>query len=66
MNLPTFSSSPKPIVADDWLRTINTKLDTIRAQGAERVRFVAHQLEGSAAKWWDSYQITYPDVNGIA
>ena len=65
LNPPTFSSSPEPIVADDWLRTINKKLDTIQAQGAERVRFAAHQLEGPAAEWWDNYQITYPDINAI-
>src|SRR3954468_2459267 len=62
LNPPTFSSSPEPIVADDWLRTINKKLDTIQAQGEEKVRFAAHQLEGPAAEWWDNYQITYPDI----
>ena len=29
LNPPIFSSSLEPIVADDWLRTINKKLDTI-------------------------------------
>src|SRR3954465_7621681 len=62
LNPPTFSSSPEPIVADDWLRTINKKLDTIQAHGEEKVRFAAHQLEGPAAEWWDNYQITYPDI----
>ena len=66
LNPPTFSSSPEPIVADDWLRTINKKLDTIQAQGEERVRFAAHQLEGPAAEWWDNYQITYPDIATIS
>jgi hypothetical protein len=65
LNPPSFSSSSEPIAADDWLRTINKKLDTIEAQEAERVRFAAHQLEGPAAEWWDNYQITYPDVNAI-
>jgi hypothetical protein len=65
LNPPTFSSSTEPIVADDWLRTINKKLNTIQADGAERVRFAAHQLEGSAAEWWDNYQVTYPDINAI-
>jgi hypothetical protein len=65
LNPPSFSSSSEPIVADDWLRTINNKLDTIEAQEVERVWFAAHQLEGPAAEWWDNYQITYPDVNTI-
>jgi hypothetical protein len=25
----------------------------------------AHQLEGSAAEWWDNYQVSYPDINAI-
>ncbi|KAK1649215.1 hypothetical protein QYE76_067020 [Lolium multiflorum] len=65
LNPPTFSSSPEPIVADDWLRTINKKLDTIQAHGEEKVRFAAHQLEGPAAEWWDNYQITYPDITAV-
>ncbi|KAM0869459.1 hypothetical protein ACQ4PT_040664 [Festuca glaucescens] len=65
LNPPTFSSSPEPIVADDWLRTINKKLDTIQAHGEEKVRFAAHQLEGPAAEWWDNYQITYTDIAAI-
>ncbi|XP_071674479.1 uncharacterized protein [Lolium perenne] len=65
LNPPTFSNSPEPIVADDWLRTINKKLDTIQAHGEEKVRFAAHQLEGPAAEWWDNYQITYPDIAAI-
>ncbi|XP_071678354.1 uncharacterized protein [Lolium perenne] len=65
LNPPTSSNSPEPIVADDWLRTINKKLDTIQAHGEEKVRFAAHQLEGPAAEWWDNYQITYPDIAAI-
>jgi hypothetical protein len=65
LNPPSFLSSSEPIAADDWLRTINKKLDTIETQEAESVRFDAHQLEGPAAEWWDNNQITYPDVNAI-
>ena len=65
LNPPTFSSSSEPIAADDWLRTTNKKLDTVQAQGAERVRLAAHQLEGSAAEWWDNYQVSYPDIADI-
>ena len=33
---------------------------TIGCIDAEKVRFAAHLLEGPAADWWDSYQITHP------
>ena len=57
LNLPVFSSSTEPIVADDWLRKIGRELTTIVA---EKVRFAAHQLDGPAASWWENYTVTYP------
>ena len=33
---------------------------TIECTYAEKIRFTAHLLEGPAADWWESYQITYP------
>src|SRR4051812_42364941 len=38
LNPPTFTSSAEPIIADDWLHTINKKLDTVQAAGSDRVR----------------------------
>jgi hypothetical protein len=31
---------------------------------AKKVRFAAHLLEGPAASWWDTYQITHP-IEGV-
>lgn len=53
LNPQRFSSSPEPIVADDWLRAVNKNLDTVGCTDAERVRFASHLLEGPAAAWWD-------------
>jgi hypothetical protein len=33
---------------------------TIGCINGEKVRFVAHLLEGPAASWWENYQITHP------
>ena len=55
-----FSRTTEPILADDWLRSVNKDLVTIGCTDAEKVRFAAHLLEGPAADWWDSYQITCP------
>ena len=57
---PTFSSSPEPIVADDWLRSVSKSLVTAGCTDAEKVRFAAHLLEGPAASWWENFQITHP------
>jgi hypothetical protein len=55
-----FSSATEPIVPDDWLRSVNKDLTTCECTDAEKVRFTAHLLEGSAAMWWETYQVTHP------
>ena len=52
LNPQRFSSTPEPIVADDWLRSVNHNLETVGCTEAERVRFASHLLEGPAAAWW--------------
>ena len=64
LNPQRFSSTPEPIVADDWLRGVNKNLETVGCTDAERVRFAAHLLEGPAAAWWDNYLVSYP-IAGI-
>ena len=50
LNPPVFSSSTKPIVADDWLRKTARELTTAGCTDAEKVKFAAHQLEGCDAR----------------
>jgi hypothetical protein len=52
---PTFSHSVEPMGADDWLKAIEKKLQVVQCMNRERVLFVAHQLVGPAADWWDVY-----------
>jgi hypothetical protein len=56
----TFTSSFEPIVADDWLHSVNKNLVTIGCTDAEKVRFASHLLEGPTTSWWENYQITHP------
>src|SRR3954467_8695767 len=55
-----FSGTTDPMVANDWLRSVNKDLVTIGCTDAEKVRFAAHLLEGPPATWWDNFQITTP------
>jgi hypothetical protein len=55
-----FSRAAEPLEAMDWLRSVNKDLVTVGCTDAEKVRFAAHLLEGPAANWWDTYQITHP------
>jgi hypothetical protein len=59
-----FSSATEPIVADDWLYSVNKDLVTCECIDAEKVRFTAHLLEGPAAMWWETYQISHP-IDGL-
>jgi hypothetical protein len=41
--------------ADDWLKTIEKKLQVVQCNNRERVLFIAHQFVGPVADWWDGY-----------
>ena len=60
LNLPVFSSSTEPIVADDCLHKMGRDLTTAGCTDAEKVRFAAHQLDGPAASRWENFIATYP------
>ncbi|KAK1670456.1 hypothetical protein QYE76_058615 [Lolium multiflorum] len=55
-----FSTAHEPMIALDWLRSVDKDLVTVGCTDAEKVRFAAHLLEGPAASWWDNFQITHP------
>ena len=55
-----FTVATEPIMADDWLRAVHGNLATCECTDAEMVRFTAHLLEGPAARWWETFQITHP------
>src|SRR3954465_9240400 len=60
LNPRRFSSTPEPIVVDDWLRSVGRNMETVGCTEAKKVRFASHLLEGPAAAWWDNYLLTYP------
>src|SRR3954462_5766891 len=41
-----FSGTTDPMVANDWLRSVNKDLVTVGCTDEEKVRFAAHLLEG--------------------
>jgi hypothetical protein len=40
---------------NDWLKTIEKKLQVVQCTNWERVLFAAHQLVRPAVDWWDTY-----------
>jgi hypothetical protein len=55
----TFSHSIEPMDADDWLKSIEKKLQVVQCNNREKVLFASHQLEGPTADWWDAYVETH-------
>jgi hypothetical protein len=52
------------IDTDDWLRSIEKKLQVVQCNNHEKVLLVSHQLSGPAVDWWDAYVEAHeePDI----
>jgi hypothetical protein len=50
-NPSTFSKSTEPLDADDWLRTIENKLEYAGVGANEKVLYATHFLAGAARAW---------------
>jgi hypothetical protein len=42
--------------AEDWLKSVEKKLEIAQCNDHEKVLFVAHQLFGLASDWWETYR----------
>jgi hypothetical protein len=62
---PTFSHSVEPMDADDWLKTIEKKLQVVKCNNREKVLFASHQLDGPAVDWWDAYVEAHEEPENI-
>jgi hypothetical protein len=41
--------------ADDWLRSVEKKLQVVQCNNHQKVLLASHQLSGIAADLWDAY-----------
>jgi hypothetical protein len=39
--------------AEDWIKSIEKKLEIAQCTNQEKVLFAAHQLFGTIAEWWE-------------
>jgi hypothetical protein len=62
---PTYSHSVDPLDADDWLKTINMKLNITQCNDREKVLYASGRLEGAAADWWDAYTVAHAAADTI-
>jgi hypothetical protein len=54
------------MAAKDWLKGVEKKLMIAQCTDREKVLFIAHQLFGMTANWWETYYTTHADVDSIA
>jgi hypothetical protein len=45
----------EPMDANDWLKSIEKKLQVMQCNNHEKVLLDSHQLFGPATDWWDAY-----------
>jgi hypothetical protein len=63
---PTFSSSPDPLQADDWLKSIEKMLNIAQCTDMEKVLYASGRLTGPAADWCDAYCAAHADADTIS
>jgi hypothetical protein len=61
----TFASSPDPLDADDWLKSIEKMLNIAQCSDREKVLYASSRLTGPATDWWDSYTVAYDAADTI-
>ena len=52
---PVFSYSTEPLDADDWLRSIERKLQAGHVADGDKVSYATYHLEGAASSWWENF-----------
>jgi phosphoketolase len=50
---------------DNWLKTIEKKLQVVQHNNRNKVLFASRQLEGPAADWWDAYVDAHEEPESI-
>jgi hypothetical protein len=61
----TFSQAVEPMDADDWLKSMEKKLQVVQCNNYEKVLLASHQLCGPAADWWDAYVEAHEEPESI-
>jgi hypothetical protein len=62
---PTFTSSPDPLDANDWLKSVEKMLIIAQCSDREKVLYASGRLTGPATDWWDSYTAAHDAVDTI-
>jgi hypothetical protein len=62
---PTFSYAVESMDANDWLKSVEKKLQVVQCNNHEKVLLPSHQLSGPAVDWWDAYVEAHEEPESI-
>jgi hypothetical protein len=62
---PTFSYVVDLMNADDWLKSVEKKLQVVQCNNREKVLLASHQLSGPTTDWWDAYVEAHEEPESI-
>jgi hypothetical protein len=62
---PTIGSSPDPLDANDWLKSVEKMLIIAQCSDQKKVLYASGHLTGLAADWWDSYTAAHDAADTI-
>jgi hypothetical protein len=62
----TFSHVVEPMDADDWLKSIEKKLQVVQCNNHGRVLLASHQLSSLAVNWWDAFVEVHEEPESIS
>jgi hypothetical protein len=51
--------------AEDWLKSIEKKLEISQCNDHEKLLFAVHKLFGIVVDWWDTYCNSHPNICAI-
>jgi hypothetical protein len=62
---PTFSYAMEPMDADDWLKSVEKKLQVVQCNNHEKVLLASNQLSCPTTYWWDAYVEAHQEPESI-
>jgi hypothetical protein len=60
-----FSYAVDPMDVDDWLKSVEKKLQVVQCNNGKKVLLASHQLFGPVADWWDAYVEAHEEPESI-
>jgi hypothetical protein len=62
---PTFSHVVESMDVDNWLKSIEKKLQVVQCNNREKMLLASLQLSGPTADWWDAYVEAHEEPESI-